>query len=413
MHQLTCQLEQISRIFFCVCSARKGPRGTPCAIETPVGWSLIGFSISPSHSSDCEVNFVCTTNGPVHETIERMWESELQVGTSVFDTPNSKEDLIAQETMQSSISKVNGHYQFPLLWKVKGKFMLSNNISLAQKRMFSLKRRLLNDDSLRQKYAEVINTYVTKNNARIVPQEKPEGKRNMTWYLPQHPVVHVHKPEKVRVVFDCAARYNGRSLNDALMSGPPLMTTLVGVLIRFREERIALVGDIEAMFHQVKVDSAHADALRFLWWKYGKLNEEPVIYQMLVHLFGATSSPSCANFCLRHTANEFGHLYHPTISKVVDRNFYVDDCLISFPSRSCLGKNTAKRNACSKKISFEKMNCQQCKTLDNIPIAKQSTKAGYSLDDSANQRVLGVQWILKQDCFTFKKGAPGRVFSQL
>ena len=300
---------------------------------------------------------MCTTNGPVHETIERMWESELQVGTSVFDTPNSKEDFIAQETMQSSISKVNGHYQLPLLWKVKGNFMLSNNISSAQKRMFNLKRRLLNDDSLGQKYAEVINTYVTKNNARIVPQEKPEGKRNMTWYLPQHPVVNVHKPEKVRVVFDCVAWYNGRSLNDALMSEPPLMTTLVGVLIRSREERIALVGDIEAMFHQVKVDSAHADALRFLWWKYGKLNEEPVIYQILVHLFGAPSSPSCANFCLRHTANEFGHLYHPTISKVVHRNFYVDDCLISFPSRSCLGKNTAKRNAFSKKISFEKMKC--------------------------------------------------------
>ena len=69
----------------------------------------------------------------------------------------------------------------------------------------------------------------------------------------------------MRVVFDCAARYNGRSLNDALMSGPPLMNTLVGVLIRFREERIALVGDIEAMFHQVRMDPVHADALRFLW----------------------------------------------------------------------------------------------------------------------------------------------------
>ena len=136
----------------------------------------------------------------------------------------------------------------------------------------------------------------------------------------------------MRVVFDCAARYNGRSLNDALMSGPPLMNTLVGVLIRFREERIALVGDIEAMFHQVRMDPVHADALRFLWWKDGKLNEEPLIYQMLVHLFGATSSPSCANFCLRHTANEFGHLYYPTVSKVVHQNFYVDDCLISLPS---------------------------------------------------------------------------------
>ena len=114
--------------------------------------------------------------------------------------------------------------------------MLSNDLSLAQKRMFTLKRRLLNDDSLKQKYAEVINTYVTKNYARIVPLEKLEGKRNMTWYLPHQSIVNVHKPGKMRVVFDCAARYNNRSLNDALMSGPPLMNTLVGVFIRFREE---------------------------------------------------------------------------------------------------------------------------------------------------------------------------------
>ena len=115
--------------FLCVCSARKDPRGTPCAIENPVGWSLPGASISPSHSSNCKVNFVCRTNRPVHETIERMWKSELQVGTSVFDTPNSEEDRIV--TMQSFISEVNGHYQLPLLWKAEGNCMLSSNLSLA------------------------------------------------------------------------------------------------------------------------------------------------------------------------------------------------------------------------------------------------------------------------------------------
>ena len=29
---------------FCIYSARRGPRGTPCAIETPLGWSLLGPS---------------------------------------------------------------------------------------------------------------------------------------------------------------------------------------------------------------------------------------------------------------------------------------------------------------------------------------------------------------------------------
>ena len=46
-------------------------------------------------------------------------------------------------------------------------------------------------------------------------------------------VVNPKKPEKLRVVFDCAAKYKGRSLNEELLQGPDLNNTLVGVLLRF------------------------------------------------------------------------------------------------------------------------------------------------------------------------------------
>ena len=72
------------------------------------------------------------------------------------------------------------------------------------------------------------------------------------WYLPHHPVTNVHKPKKVRVVFDSAAKCNELSLNDTLVKGATIMNSLIGVLIRFRKNRIALVADVEAMFHQVK-----------------------------------------------------------------------------------------------------------------------------------------------------------------
>ena len=39
----------------------------------------------------------------------------------------------------------------------------------------------------------------------------------------------------------------------------------------------------------------------FLWWPNNDLAKEPVDYQILVHSFGATSSPSCASFCLKKT----------------------------------------------------------------------------------------------------------------
>ena len=43
---------------FCIYRARRGPRGTPCAIETPLGWSLLGPSLSPSQESNSTVNFI-------------------------------------------------------------------------------------------------------------------------------------------------------------------------------------------------------------------------------------------------------------------------------------------------------------------------------------------------------------------
>ena len=71
------------------------------------------------------------------------------------------------------------------------------------------------------------------------------------------------------MVFDAAARFNGTSLNEELLQGPEMTNNLLGVLLRFREEGIAIKGDIEAMFHQVKMQPSDCNALRFLWWPNG------------------------------------------------------------------------------------------------------------------------------------------------
>ena len=401
---------------FCIYSYRKGSRGAPCAVETPLGWSLLSPSLPRSLKNHCQVNFVSKTQELMEDTIVRMWQSEFDLGTSIFKVPHSKEDRISLTTMKSQICEIDGHYQLPLLWKNEAKSS-PNNLSLAQKRLGCLKRRLIKDETLMKKYNDVIDNYIANGYARKVPETKSceREEESITWYLPHHPVVNIHKPEKVRVVFDCAAKYNECSLNDVLIKGPHLMNNLTGVLIRFRKERVTLVGDIEAMFHQVKVDPAHVNALRFLWWENGNLLEEPVAYQMLVHLFGATSSPSCANFSLRRTAHEFGHLYKPIISSVINHNFYVDDCLISL---STVKKTIAVQHDLTEMLArrgfrLTKWITNNKQVLDAIPTTEQASKAHlYLLESIESDRVLGVHWQVTEDQFTFDARLPNKALTR-
>ena len=54
----------------------------------------------------------------------------------------------------------------------------------------------------------------------------------------------------------------GTLLNDQLMQGPDLNNNLIGVLMRFRQEKFAIIADIESMFHQARVDVDESMALR-------------------------------------------------------------------------------------------------------------------------------------------------------
>ena len=145
-------------------------------------------------------------------------------------------------------------------------------MSLAHARLQQLNKRLNNDDKLREKYTTTMSEYIEKGYAtKVDPVHTSPGK---TWYLPHHPVISKSKPDKVRVVFDGAAKYGGISLNSQLLSGPDLVNILVGVLLRFRQEQVAISADVEAMYHQVKVAKEDCDALRFLWWPEGNIGED-------------------------------------------------------------------------------------------------------------------------------------------
>ena len=233
---------------FCVSEMRKGARGQPVAIKTPLGWSLLGPSLSLGVSKNCQVNFVKATDTSCRD-ISCLWENDFGCDTSVLDIPSSNEDRIVYESMQKSVTIVDGHYQLPLPWRDHVSYP-GDSLPMAQRRLLSLQKRLQRDKKLHYQYSEVIETFVKNYYARAIPNEELDV-NSITWTLPHFPVYHPKK-DKVRIAFDCAAKFMGFSLNDMLMQGPDLVCNLVGVLLRFRRERIALTADIECMFHQIE-----------------------------------------------------------------------------------------------------------------------------------------------------------------
>ena len=79
-----------------------------------------------------------------------------------------------------------------------------------------------------------------------------------------------------------------------LLQGLDLTNSLFGVLIRFRQEIIALMADIESMFYW------DTNRLRCLCCPEGDIEGPPFENQMKVHLLGA----SCAKFGPRKTASD-------------------------------------------------------------------------------------------------------------
>lgn len=108
-----------------------------------------------------------------------------------------------------------------------------------------------------------------------------------------------------RVVFDCSAKFEGKSLNEHLLTGPDLTYALTGLLCRFRECYVAITCDVEKMFHRFHVTFEDRDFLRFLWWKNWNIEREPKEYRVQVHVLWAASSPGCANYGMKYLACKY------------------------------------------------------------------------------------------------------------
>lgn len=95
----------------------------------------------------------------------------------------------------------------------------------------------------------------------------PLHKEEECLYLPSFSMYHPHKPGQIWILFDSSASHLSISLKDVLLTGRDLNNSLLGVLMWFSCEQVAVTADIEQMFHSFVVRKDHRNFVRFLWFK--------------------------------------------------------------------------------------------------------------------------------------------------
>ncbi|PWA22445.1 hypothetical protein CCH79_00020932, partial [Gambusia affinis] len=241
------------------------------------------------------------------------------------------------------------------------------------------------------------------NHAELAP---PLSENEERWYLPIFGVYHPRKPKQIRVVFDSSSQFNGISLNDVLLTGPDLNNTLLGVLIRFREEAIAFTADIEQMFYCFLVKDEDRNFLRFLWFEDNDLSRNIVEYRMRVHVFGNRPSPAVAINGLHQSVQGGEFHVDSDVQHFVMNDFYVDDGLKSLPTtESAISLLKRTRDVLSKSnLRLHKIAANSKEVMEAFPPSDRASdlkELDLDVDHLPMQRSLGLCWNLQTDCFHF------------
>ena len=200
-----------------------GVRGGPFGLKTPLGWGIVGI-ISNSGISDSDP-FGCShriaarpvsgsqivLDNRIREVASpaeclKVLESDFSDRSHNEESSSLDERAFLRAMVEGISVDSSGHYSMPLPFN-REKDKLFNNKGLVISRAMSLKKKLIKDANYRQEYTAFMEDMMEKGFAEEV-RDSDDTTGQGVWYIPHFGVFHKTKG-KIRVVFDCAARYGG------------------------------------------------------------------------------------------------------------------------------------------------------------------------------------------------------------
>ncbi|XP_065182586.1 uncharacterized protein LOC135813418 [Sycon ciliatum] len=385
-----------------------GQPGEPVARKLPLGWVCFGPVKSQAAEfteTSLHANVSDRSNAVLDDLVAKFWEVE-SVGLVPKATKTVAEEE-AQRMVEGSMKLMDGRVSTAIPWvSTDKKPDLPPNREMAEQRLRNLERTLRKRPEVYQQYSDVIKSHIAKGYIH------PCQETDQQWLLPHLAVVRADKTTtKVRVVFDAAARCQGKSLNDEMHSGPKLQRDLVHVLMKFCLEPIALVGDIAEMFLQVEIAPEDRKYLRFLW--RDTPDEPAAMYEFSRLVFGLKASPYLACRALKATSAEHGASFSKLAREAVDEAFYVDDLLDSLPTVESAINTRQEVQSLLGKASFHvrKWRSNSQAVLESIPDEDLAKEALLCISNDSQQipavvKTLGVVWDAKTDTFSYTHRAP-------
>ncbi|XP_065079701.1 uncharacterized protein LOC135702570 [Ochlerotatus camptorhynchus] len=391
--------------------SREGKDHEPIAVKTRLGWMVFG-NCAGKEEATRYVNYhsvqTCECNRDPDEDLHKIVKSHFSLDSLGVVKPDkllvSHQDQRAQMLLETLTRRTADRYESGLLWKYDN-VRLPDSQPMALKRWRCLDNRMTKDPVLAEALKAKIDDHVRKGYVRKLTVEELQTPRSQVWYLPIFPVVNPNKPSKMRLVWDAAATVHGVSLNSVLLKGPDQLTSLLSVLVQFREFRVAVSGDIREMFHQVKMRENDQHCLRF-FWKDDDQATEPSVYVVQVMTFGACCSPSTAQYVKNSNAMQFERDHPEAVNAIVKRH-YVDDMLVSVESAEEAIQLVQDVKRIHASAGFEMRNWISNSRSVLAAVSEETTKE-KNLDigeESITEKVLGMWWDTSKDCFTYKVSA--------
>ena len=323
---------------------RTGAESQPVAWLTAFGWTLLGKFDQPADISErgTDMCMLDIEEMTIQDQINTMFRRDFIMNQQEWCPSEmihpSKEDQNSLKIMEESIkeNESTGHYSVALPWihgREKAAEILNSvdSYANAHSRLMKEKRRLQHDPVRKAAVFKQFQKMLDDGHSRPVdPEMSTEGQ--VVWYMPSHIVPPPpDKPDKWRACLDAASKVKGVSLNSQLGGGPDGLNSLVGILLRWREQPVVLTGDVTAFFFMIETDDADISAFRYLWFK-DETMEEVRELESNVQIFGARSSPPIAAFTLKYHAARIRERYGDEVFYCLVNQMYVDDLITSFPT---------------------------------------------------------------------------------